>query len=570
MEPIGRLGHRGTTTIGGVDSAKPGGMEPRDYLTVLRRRKWTVALGTLFVVGSALILSLLQSPVYQSSTRVLLRPSASIFDAGAAQQSANPVLVQTEIQLLQGERVAELVKERLGSAPPISVTSVSQTAVIEITAESGRPAQAAEIADAYANAYIQLSQRDATDALVDVSADIQTRLDTLQKDIADLDGRLAALPSCTGPSPPRECDQRGRLTQDRDALVNQVVPLRQRLNELQLGISKNSGPQVIARATVPTSPARPRPVYNGLLGLGVGLVFALGLAFVLEHFDDSIRSKEDLERCAPGLPVVGTIPALTSWKNRSETHVISGTEPNSPVAEAYRSLRTAVRFVTLDQSVRVIQITSPNVSEGKSTTVANLAVALARAGERVIVVCCDLRRPRIHEFFGLPNDVGLTSVIMGTTPLSAALQPVPGQDRLVLLASGELPPNPSELLSSNRAAQILAALQKEASVVLVDCPPVLPVTDAAVLSSRVDATILVATVGTSGRKEMMRSVELLRQVSAPLVGLVLNGTSAEGGYGNVYQRYTSDTVTGTGNGNGARPLKPRATRRGKEADGSAS
>ena len=548
-------------------------MEPRDYLTVLRRRKWTVALGTLFVVGSALLLSLLQPSVYEASTRVLLRPSVSIFDARAGQQSDNPVLVQTEIQLLQGERVAELVKERLGSAPPITVVSVSQTAVIEIIAESRRPAQAADIADAYANAYIQLSQRDAADALVDVSADIQARLDALQKDIADLDGRLAALPSCTGPTQPRECDQRGRLTQDRDALVNQVVPLRQRLNELQLGTSKNSGPQVIARATVPTSPSRPRPVYNGLLGLGVGLVFAVGLAFVLEHLDDSIRSKEDLERCAPGLPVVGTIPSLDAWKNRSETHVISRTEPNSPVAEAYRSLRTAVRFVTLDQSVRVIQITSPNVSEGKSTTVANLAVALARAGERVVVVCCDLRRPRIHEFFGLPNDVGLTSVIMGTTSLSAALQPVPGQDRLVLLASGELPPNPSELLSSNRAAQVLAALQKEASVVLVDCPPVLPVTDAAVLSSRVDATILVATVGTTGRKEMVRSVELLRQVSAPLLGLVLNGTSAEGGYGYVYERYARDTHSANGNGygNGARPLKPsRAARKGKEADGSAS
>ena len=548
-------------------------MEPRDYLTVLRRRKWTVALGTLFVVGSALLLSFLQPPVYQASTRVLLRPSVSIFDARAGQQSDNPVLVQTEIQLLQGERVAEAVRERLTSAPPISVTSVSQTAVVEITAESGRPARAAEIADAYANAYIQLSQRDAADALVDASADIQTRLDTLQKDIADLDGRLAALPSCTGATQPRECDQRPRLTQDRDSLVNQVVPLRQRLNELQLGTSKNSGPQVIARANIPTSPARPRPIYNGLLGLGVGLVFAVGLAFIREHLDDSIRSKEDLERCAPGLPVVGTIPALEAWKNRSETHVISRTEPNSPVAEAYRSLRTAVRFVTLDQSVRVIQITSPNVSEGKSTTVANLAVALARAGERVVVVCCDLRRPRIHEFFGLNNDIGLTNVIMGTTSLSAALQPVPGQDRLVLLASGELPPNPSELLSSNRAAQVLAALQKEASVVLVDCPPVLPVTDAAVLSSRVDATILVATVGTTGRKEMVRAVELLRQVSAPLLGLVLNGTSAEGGYGYVYERYARDTTSanGNGNGNGARPLKPsRAARKGKEAGGSAS
>jgi capsular exopolysaccharide synthesis family protein len=301
------------------------------------------------------------------------------------------------------------------------------------------------------------------------------------------------------------------------------------------------------------------------MGLGVGVVFGIGLAFVAEHLDDSVRSKEDLERSAPNLPVVGTIPAVPSWKDRSDTVVMSQTEPSSAVAEAYRSLRTAVRFLTIDRSVRVIQITSPNVSEGKSTTVANLAVALARAGERVVVVCCDLRRPRIHRFFNLSNEVGFTSVIMGQTPLSEAVQAVPDQERLLLLASGELPPNPSELLSSARAAKVFEALQKEASVVLVDCPPVLPVTDAAVLSARCDATLLVATVGTTGRKEVERSLELLRQVNAPLLGMVLNGTTAESGYGYVYRGYTLDNGNGSkGNGSVKTSKSVRARRRTRE------
>jgi Mrp family chromosome partitioning ATPase len=135
-------------------------------------------------------------------------------------------------------------------------------------------------------------------------------------------------------------------------------------------------------------------------------------------------------------------------------------------------------------------------------------------------------------------------VIMGAAPLGAALQPVPGQERLLLLASGELPPNPSELLSSTRAGQVFAALQKEASVVLIDCPPVLPVTDAAVLSAHVDATLLVATVGSTARRDVERSLGLLRQVNAPLLGMVLNGTTAESGYDYVYKGYTLDNGTG--------------------------
>jgi capsular exopolysaccharide synthesis family protein len=160
----------------------------------------------------------------------------------------------------------------------------------------------------------------------------------------------------------------------------------------------------------------------------------------------------------------------------------------------------------------------------------------------VIIVCCDLRRPRIHEFFGLDNDTGFTSVLLGKVPVSAALQKVPGQARLFVMASGPLPPNPSELLSSKRTIEVLTSLQAEADIVLIDSPPVLPVTDALVISGRVDATILVCVSGATTRKDAARAVELLDQVDAPLVGTVLNGVSAANtyGYGGQYYRYQSD------------------------------
>src|SRR5207249_10429878 len=134
-----------------------------------------------------------------------------------------------------------------------------------------------------------------------------------------------------------------------------------------------------------------------------------------------------------------------------------------------------IQFMGLDQTLKTVQVTSPSPGEGKTTTLANLGVVLSRAGQNVILVCCDLRRPRIHEFFGLSNEVGFTSVLLGDTPLSAALRKVPDEERLMVLASGPEPPNPSELLSGTRAVEVFTALQGMADIVLIDSPPVLPV-----------------------------------------------------------------------------------------------
>ena len=184
--------------------------------------------------------------------------------------------------------------------------------------------------------------------------------------------------------------------------------------------------------------------------------------------------------------------------------------------------------------MHTLQITSPNAGEGKTATLSNLAVALARAGKRVGLVCCDLRRPRLHEFFGIANTVGFTSVLLGEVTLDAAMVRVKGEANIAVLPAGPLPPNPSELLASPRTAEVLTALQAHFDVVLVDSPPVLPASDAAVISGRVDVTLFVANAGETGRKEMSRALELLRQVGAPLIGVVLNGARNEPGSGYGY------------------------------------
>jgi len=202
--------------------------------------------------------------------------------------------------------------------------------------------------------------------------------------------------------------------------------------------------------------------------------------------------------------------------------LITIVDPRSPISEAYRSLRTNLEFSSLDKPVKTMLVTSAGPEEGKSTTLANLAVTLAQADKRVILVDCDLRRPSQHQIFGAKNSLGLTTMVVDeeafqNPPLQES--EVPG---LLLLSSGPLPPNPSELLGSRRMEEIIASLKERADIVLFDAPPIIAVTDAAVLASKVDGVLLVIKAGTAKREHVKRARALLEKVNARLMGAVLN------------------------------------------------
>jgi non-specific protein-tyrosine kinase len=507
------------------------------YLRVVRAKKWTIILATFVVVGAALGASYLQTPTYRATAQMLLQPrvSNSVVDPNTGQLSS-AVGAQTEIQVIQSKPVVDAVVKKLGSAPPIHAAQVGQSDIIILTAESTDPRRASAAANAYAYAYIDFRRTQAIDDLLAAGTQIQAKVDELQKQVDALNGRLP-VPATPVPNQPARQPTQSELSivAQRTSLLNQQALFKAKLDQLQVDAAlKNGDASVVTPASVPISPFKPRPKRTGALAAALGLLFGIGLAFLFDYMDDSLKTKEELERAVQDAPVLGLIPAVSGWKDRSEPRVVSLKDPSSPAAEAYRSLRTSLNFLALDRPLRTVQVTSPNASEGKTTTLANLAVALARSGQQVIVVCCDLRRPRIHDFFGLSNEVGFTSVLLGEVPLSVALQQVPGEERLRVLPSGPLPPNPSELLSSRRTIEVLTTMQVEADIVLVDSAPVLPVTDAAVLSGRVDATLLVATAHRTTAKEMARAADLLRQVHAPLLGTVLNGIVADSGYGYSY------------------------------------
>ena len=543
------------------------GLDLRSYLRVLRRQGWIIALTAFVAVAGAILVSRLQPKIYAGKAKVLLQSPRrdALFDQNTGQRNDPARTVQTEIEVLKSHEVRAAVRAELGVAPKVSARPVGQADVLEISARSRRPATAAAVANAYATTYIDFRRQQAVDDITMAEREVRSKIVELQQQVDGIDRQISTAPATQQES------LRQSLNPQRDALIQQLFPFRQKLDQLQVEASlRTGGAQLITPASVPAGPASPRPARNVALALPLGLLLGAGLAFAREHLDESIKSKEDFQRAVPGLAVLGLIPLVTDWRARDQGRLVSLTDPTSQAAEAYRILRTSIQFLSLDRQVRLIQVTSASAQEGKTTTLANLAVAFASSGLRTVAVCCDLRRPRLHKFFDIENSVGFTSVLLGKVQLASALQPIPAQDRLLVLASGPLPPNPAELLSSSRTAELFRSLANQADVVLIDSPPVLPVTDSLVLSQRVDATVLVGSAGVTTRKAAARAAEMLLQLDAPVVGAVLNGVSEDSHYGSgySYRYYTSEAVTAdeTANGNGT---VEKVSRRGMKSRRSA-
>lgn len=214
---------------------------------------------------------------------------------------------------------------------------------------------------------------------------------------------------------------------------------------------------------------------------------------------------------------------MTSTLSRLETVV----HPRSPVSEAYRQLRTNIQFYSLDHPVQTLLITSASPEDGKSTTLANLAVTFAETGRSVVAVDCDLRRPSLHTLFGVPNERGVTTLVREEATLAEVIRST-DVPHLRVLPSGPLPPNPSELLGSQRMERVLESLRGAAEVVLFDSPPTVSVTDAAVLGAKMDGVLLVVSVGKTKRDHVVRAKQLLERVNAKVLGVVLNNVKFDG------------------------------------------
>jgi polysaccharide biosynthesis transport protein len=301
---------------------------------------------------------------------------------------------------------------------------------------------------------------------------------------------------------------------------------------------------VVSAPTVPTTPISPKPTRNLALGVVLGLLLGLGLALLRDLLDTTIKVEKDCSEVTD-LPVIG---GIAFDPDATKNPLIVQADPHSPRAEAFRTLRTNLQFVDAANHPRSIVFTSSVPGEGKTTTTANLAITMAAGGARVCVVEGDLRRPRLLEYMGMDGSLGLTNVLIGQAELGDVLQQF-ADTSVYVVGAGSVPPNPSELLGSAAMIETLRELESRFDVVIIDTPPLLPVTDAAVLSTIAGGTVVVVGAGRVDRDHLARSLQSLDAVKGRVLGLVLNlipikGTDA---YYNYREGYApeSSSVQGT-------------------------
>ncbi|WP_322806319.1 polysaccharide biosynthesis tyrosine autokinase [Thermanaerothrix sp.] len=279
------------------------------------------------------------------------------------------------------------------------------------------------------------------------------------------------------------------------------------------------------------APIRPRPLLNMGIGGAAGLFLALAIIFLRDALDTTVHSKEDLERKV-GLPVLGMIAKIEDTRDAGQPYVDH--KPRSPIAETFRKLRTNLEFASVDTPLKLIVVTSALPSEGKTTIALNLAAIYAQGGKRVAVVDADLRKPMLHRITGLSNRIGLTDLFRSDMPMKEILRNPNGNERLYLITSGKLPPNPGELLASMRMGQILEHLSNLVDLIILDTPPMLVAADAQILAARSDGVLIVAEPYRTPIESLKASVEALRRVNARVLGAVFNRVPPQDHYYSYY------------------------------------
>ena len=506
-----------------------------DYLAILRRRKWIVLVPPIAAAVAAYLLSIGQSPLYQSGAQVLFK-RASVVTAitGVDPAGADPNrYLTTQSSIARDPVLAKRVSDASGIAgmtpgrvlSESSVTPSSNSDILTITVEDGDRANAVRLANTYATEFTGFTKELATTNIDDALRELQARLTSLAAHGQAGSALYASL-----------LQQQGQLAT---------------VGRLMAGIAS------VLQPAQGAAKIRPRPKRNAILGFLFGSVVGLGLAFLAEALDRRVRDEHEID-AALGLPMLARIPAPPRSLQKTSDLVMLR-EPSGAQAETFRKLRTSIEFVNADGAARTIMVTSAMEQEGKSTTIANLAVALARGGRRVAVVDLDLRRPYLSRLFHVGGRPGVTDVALKHAALSDALRSIglssgiqetaslngqPSQNgrtategQLQLLPAGTLPPSAGEMLQDPRLLGVLDELATRFDLVLIDAPPLLAFGDTMTLSAHVDAIFAIIRLGRVQRPILHEFARQLRNCQARLLGYVLSGVEHSESYRYMYEAY---------------------------------
>jgi succinoglycan biosynthesis transport protein ExoP len=482
--------------------------ELREFLEPLWRKKPYIIAVAAVALAAGLFYSHRQTPLYAASAEVLVRP----VNLDPTESSNDVVDINTEIQIANSAVIQQQAAKQLsgeGIAPAgVSVGGVSGTNALTFNATSSSPRSAQATAQAFASSYL-LHRRN------QVLQDVEAARQPIEKALTSITGRLVRvqqeLSTATTPS------SRTALTVQLNALNNQSLFLLQRLNQLVLPENVRVG-EILAPAGLPTAPFSPDHRKTALFSLFAGLVLGIGIAMLLDRFDPRLRDRSDLEYRA-STTVLGSIP--TAKRRDRRAHVLyTISRADSHMADAYRTLRASVLAAARRQAAKTISVTSAGPREGKTTTAANLAVALAQAGSRTILISADLRQPRVQRFFdsSKPNDAGLRGVLAEGHNAQKALLQVFVNLRVML--SGPTSPNPDSLIGSSAMQKVIDELARDADFLILDSPPVLGNADGVALAPLADAVLLV-TDARQKRGMVEEARNQLHLVGARVMGAVL-------------------------------------------------
>ena len=518
-------------------------MELRQYWHLLRRWLWLVILGALVGGSLAYVISRNTRPVYQASTTLLIAPGSAQSLDSYSTLIASERLARTYAQLLQSAPVIEETYRRLESMEAegqrvgdlstsfsLSVMPVRDTQLLEVSATGTDPVLIAAAANALVEGFIEWQTNIQRERYSESKTNLALEMEQLQANIDEIEGRVQKLQAAGNSADQNELI---RLQDQLAQYQNSYSALLSSYSDIGLAEANSSATvTVISPAATQEAPIRPRVFSNTLLATALGALAGAGLAFLVEYLDDTVKSPEDLQ--ATGLGVIGIVQRVSGNGKRGTTGIFTLGQPKSLVAEAYRTLRTNLQFSSLDTPLRSLVVTSAVATEGKTTTAANLAVVMAQAGNRIVLVDGDLRRPSAHKLFGLSNATGLTTALVeDPEALNGYLQDS-GIANLRVLTAGPIPPNPQELLGSQRMEELLHRLEQEADIVVLDTPPTLVVSDANVLAARASGVLMVVNTGKTRRAAVRQAVDGLRKVGANVLGCVLNMVSTRGARSSYY------------------------------------
>ena len=514
-------------------------------IVIILRRWWLLVVVTALGAMLGYTISQRQTPVYEATTTVLVGQIFRSINIDRQEILTSELVAQTYSDLARRQPVLQAVVDTLNLRQSwqqlrsrVGVELVEGTQLIQITVEADSSLTAQVIADEVARQMIMFSPTDSNaEESEAVRLFVQQQLENLQVRIESGQNKLALLESllARAGSVDRLIELQAEASTLESLITNWENTYIQLLGFLQTGQSPNTL-TIIEPAQANPKPVSPQVQFIVFFGGALGAFLALGLIFLLEYLDDTYRTPEEITR-EFGLPVLGSIRDKGKSKDNSIGVYVSK-HPRSPIAEAYRLLRANLELISVDQPLKTIMIISCDKGVGKSLISTNLAIIMAQSDREIILLDADLRNSSIHKLMSLQNDLGLSDILSNDMKISDALRTYDGVKGSVI-TGGTSPPNPSELLGSKKMDQILAELKEISDVVIIDAPPLI-VSDALVLSAKVDGVLLVVRLGHTRKKQVKTTMEQLNRAEASVIGVVLNGVIDRGVEYDSADLYSSD------------------------------